>query len=237
MGNNAVFVTHLLFPGPAFYSGPPFAGRRSMNTRLYLFLAASLLLGGCIRTDRYEPQPQPQQYEFVEDFNNNARNWAFYDPANNAEVQITGGKLKYTYYPSGTGSNTVAVNTGSRLNTDFSIQTGIRNNNAMGLVFGVSPSSYGYSFFIDPNGYFAIYDEGDASHAPQTLIDWAASNAIGSGWNDLELTQQNGYWTGYCNGVQLFAIASRPLYGQQVGFIVLDHTTGYADYLYLQWWQ
>lgn len=208
-----------------------------MKKGLYIPLVVSLFLGGCIRTDYYEAQPQPRLYEFVEEFNNNARNWAFYDAYNNAEAQITGGKLKYTYYPSGTGSNTVAINTGARLNSDFNIQTSIRNNNAMGLVFGVAPSSYGYSFFIDPGGYFAVYDEGDASNAPQTIINWTSSSAISSGWNDLELEQKNGYWTGYCNGVQLFTIASRPLYGRQIGYIMLDQTTGYADYLYVQWWE
>lgn len=208
-----------------------------MKTWLYFPLLSVLLLGGCIRNEYYEPTPQPQRYEFVENFNNNARNWAFYDAANNAEAQISGGQLKYTYYPAGTGSNTVAINTGARLNTDFLIQTSIRNNNAMGLVFGVSPGAYGYSFFIDPNGYFAVYDEGDATHAPATIIDWTASSAISSSWNDLELEQKNGYWTGYCNGTQLFTIASRPLYGQQIGYILLDQTTGYADYLYVQWWE
>jgi len=210
---------------------------QDMKRALYFLFPASLLLGGCFHTDNYNVQPQPQLYEFAEDFNNNARNWAFYDAGNNAEAQITGGLLKYTYYPSGSGSNTVAINTGARLNSDFTIQTSIRNNNAMGLVFGVSPSSYGYSFFIDPNGYFAVYDEGDASHAPQTIINWTASGAIGSGWNDLELEQQNGYWTGYCNGTQLFTISARPFYGSQIGYILLDHTTGYADYLYVQWWE
>ena len=68
------------------------------------------------------------------------------------------------------------------------------------LVFGVSNTEYGYSFFIDDKGYFAVYNEGNANIPVKTILDWQYNAAIVSGWNSVEIEQHNGYWTGYVNG-------------------------------------
>ena len=199
---------------------------------------AILIFSGCYRDNRYNPPPDTTPassgyaYFFNDDFNSNQHNWAFDDNANDAHVSIRNGQLKYTYYPLNPGTNTVAISTGARLTGNFSIQTSLQTNNAMGLVFGVSPQEYGYSFFIDNAGHFAIYDEGNATIAAAVIQDWTASAALSrAGFNKLELEQYNGTWTGYANGSRLFSIPAKTLYGEQVGFIVLDGTTGYADYL------
>jgi hypothetical protein len=122
-----------------------------------------------------------------------------------------------------------------RTTRDFDIQTRFRSNNAMAMVFGVSPSDYGYSFFIDDRGYFALYDEGTSSIKPQAILDWSQSSAVRSGWNDVELEQVGNAWVGYINGAQVFQLPARTLYGTQVGFMTLANTSGDADYLDIKW--
>src|SRR5206468_47440 len=105
----------------------------------------------------------------------------------------------------------------------------------MGLVFGVSNNDYGYSFFIDDKGYFAIYKEGNSTTPAKAILDWQYSSAIRTGWNDIELEQTGNYWTGYANGTKLFEIPAQYLAGSKIGYIVLAGTSGQADYLTVQW--
>lgn len=211
-----------------------------MKSKLFLLLIATItLLASCRKSTYYEPTPTPPpvgyQYSFNDDFNYDAHNWSFSDPDNEAYVNISGGKLNYYYNPVNDGTNTVAINTGVNIRKDFLIQTRISSDNAMGLVFGVSNSDYGYSFFIDDQGYFAIYKEGDADHAAKTIMDWQYNAAIQTGWNDIELEQVGDYWLGYANGVKLFEIPAQYMAGSKIGFIVLAGTNGKADYLTVQW--
>jgi hypothetical protein len=208
---------------------------------LLLVPAASLVFTSCIKNEYYttEPQPNPQpvgyQYVFDDNFNYDAHNWSFNDPANSAYVSIQNGLLNYSYHPVTSGTNTVAVATGMNTGSDFLIQSRIKSDNAMGLVFGVSNSNYGYSFFIDDNGSFAVYSEGNSATPVKTIIDWQYSSAIQAGWNDIEVEQVGNYWKGYINGTKVFEIQAQYLGGSKVGFIVLAGTTGYADYLTVQW--
>ena len=200
-----------------------------------IVLLLTLGLSSCVyREDDYNVQPVGYQYSFVDDFNNDYNHWTFSDNAHGAYVRISGGQLHYDYNPSDNGTNTVAVSTGMRTDYDFDISTRIRSNNAMAMVFGVSPSDYGYSFFIDDRGYYALYDEGTASIKPQALIAWTSST-IRSGWNDVELEQVGDSWIGYINDVQVFRIQAQRLYGNQVGYMVLANTAGDADYLDVKW--
>ena len=210
----------------------------------FSFVAAALLLmlaalSGCRPNGYYEATPQPPQpMAFEENFLDNRANCVFRDAANNAEAAIAGGLLRYTYYPTNPGSNTVAINTGAAFNGSWTISTRMRTNNYVGLVFGVSPERYGYSFFLDPiDKKFAVYDEGASGQAPVALLDWTASATIHADWNNVEVTQQGGMWTGYINGTQVFTMAARPLVAEQVGFIVLENTTAEADYLRVEWQQ
>jgi hypothetical protein len=207
---------------------------------LALVLAGSLLLTSCIKNEYYETNPNTQQpigYQniFDDNFDYDAHNWSFSDASNDAYVSVGGGRLKYEYNPPGEGTNTVAINTGVNVNRDFLIQSRISSNNAMGIAFGVSNSDYGYSFFIDDQGYFAVYREGNASTPVKTIIDWQYNAAILTGWNNIEFEQVGNYWLGYVNGTRLFEIPAQNLYGSKTGFITLAGTTGYADYLTVQW--
>lgn len=202
-------------------------------------LITSFLLSSCVKNEYYtaEPDPPPVGYAhiFNDEFNFDAHNWSFSDPANEAYVDITGGTLRYSYTPPNDGTNTVAIDPGADLDYNFLIQTRIKSDNTMGLAFGVSNSDYGYSLFIDDQGYFAVYKEGNANTPVSTIMDWQFSSAIRAGWNDVELEQIGGYWIGYANGTKLFEIPSRNLRGYKVGFIVVDNTVGYADYLTIKW--
>lgn len=204
-----------------------------------LSILAVLLIAGlssCVyHNDNYDVQPVGYQYSFIDDFNNDHNQWSFRDDGNNASVYISGGLLHYDYIPGYSGTNAVAVNTGLYTNHDFDIQTRFRSDNAMGMVFGVSPNEYGYSFFIDDRGYFAVYDEGNASIKPIALLDWTASGSIRAGWNDIELQQLGNSWVGYINGAQVFQIPARTLYGSQVGYEVVANTAGDADFLDVKW--
>ena len=130
------------------------------------------------------------------------------------------------------GTHEAVVTTSANFNRDFLIQTRIKSNYAMALIFGASGSSYGYSFFIDEAGYFAVYKEG---YHPEVILDWQRSSAINSGFNDVEIEQINDYWYGYINGVKVFQTPARVLSGSKTGFMVLANTTGYADYLTVKW--
>lgn len=205
----------------------------------FSILALLLTLGfsSCvIRDDDYDVQPAGYQYSFVDDFNNDYNQWSFRDNANHASVYISNGQLHYDYHPADNGTNTVAVSTGMRTARDFDIQARFRSDNAMAVVFGVSPGGeYGYSFFIDDRGYFTVYDEGTSSIKPQAILDWSQTSAIRQGWNDVELEQVGNSWVGYINDVQVFKIPARTVYGTQVGFMVLANTAGDADYLDVRW--
>lgn len=210
-------------------------------------LATLLILGlgfftmtSCVTNEYYNVEPdQPQtgyQYVFDDNFDYDAHNWSFSDPSNAAYVSVRSGLLKYTYLPVNAGTNTVAINTGASVYRDFLVQTSIRSDYAMGLVVGVSNSHYGYSIFIDNDGYFAVFDEGGANVSVATIIDWKYSTAINKGgWNDVEFEQVGNYWYGYINGQQVFELPAKYLDGSKIGYIVLDGTTGYADYMTVKW--
>ncbi len=201
---------------------------------------ATMFLTSCVKNEYYETTPDPQpvgyKYAFDDNFDFDANNWSFSDAGNSAYVSVRNGLLKYSYLPVNDGTNTVAINTGAVLTRDFLIQTSIRSDYAMGIAFGVSSNDYGYSLFIDDEGYFALYKEGNANTQVQTIIDWQESNSIISGgWNDVEIEQVGNYWLGYVNGTKIFEIPAKYLAGDQIGYIVLAGTTGYADYLTVQW--
>ena len=212
---------------------------KSMKYVAGLVLAAffSLSFTGCIieDDDYYDPHPnQPNGYQqsFTEDFNKDTRGWTFDDEVDSAYGLVANGWYKMVDY-STFGSNHVAVvTTGANTDRNFLIKTSMKTNGAMGLIFGASNSSYGYSFFIDETGYFAVYKEGAV---PDPVISWTKSSNISSEWNDIEIEQVADYWYFYINGVKVYQTPARVLAGSQMGFMVLANTSGFADYLTVKW--
>jgi len=203
-----------------------------------LALVAMLSLGftGCIiddDDDYYNPNP-PAGYRntFNEDFNDDNRGWTFDDSKDSAYGFVANGYYKMVDY-SKLGSNHVAVApTGANTSGDFLIKTRMNTDNAMGLIFGASNNSFGYSIFIDQAGYFAVYKEGAN---PDPVINWTQSSSIKSGANDIEIEQVADYWYLYINGVKVSQTPARVLAGAQMGYMVLANTTGQVDYLTVKW--
>jgi len=197
----------------------------------------SLGFTGCIikNDDYYHHNPNPPsgyQHVFTEEFDDDRRGWTYDDSKDSSYAFVANGYYKMVDY-SKRGSNHVAVvTTGANVNRDFLIQSRIHTDNAMGLIFGASGKTYGYSLFIDKTGYYAVYKEG--LH-PDPVIDWSYSGNIRSGWNDIEVEQVGDYWYFYINGVKVNQTPARVLSGSQMGFMVLANTVGQVDYLQVKW--
>ncbi len=201
---------------------------------IVILLAAGFT--GCIKnrnTDYYHPNP-PQSYQriFTEEFDHDNKGWTFDNRADSAYGLVANGYYKMVDY-SVLGSNHIAVaTTGASYNRNFLIQTRMKTDHAMGLIFGVSGNSYGYSLFIDDLGYYAVYKEGVN---PEAIIEWQYTDNMKTGWNDIEVEQISDYWYFYINGVKVAQTPARVLTGSETGFMVLGNTTGYADYLTVRW--
>jgi hypothetical protein len=213
--------------------------RISYTSLLLLVVLFSLAFTGCVIKDDgyYDPPPQQTGYQYIfnEDFTNDTRGWAFDDQPDSAYALVSNGYYKFVDYSYTGGYHMAVIPTGANTARDFLVQTRLRSNYAMALIFGASNSDKGYSFFIDEQGYFAVFKEGTTV---QTIVDWQQSSAIHTGtssWNDVELEQVGNYWYGYINGVKVFQIQAGYLSGAQFGFMVLANTTGYADYLTVKW--
>jgi len=210
--------------------------RIKYTSTLLLVALFSVVFTGCIYNDNdyYEPDPQPvgYQYSFNEEFTVDKRGWAFDDQADSAYALVTGGVYRFVDYSRTGGTHIAAVPTGANVDRNFLVQTRMKSDYAMALIFGASNNSFGYSFFIDEAGYFAVFKEGAS---PQKIVDWTHSSVINRNWNDVELEQVGDYWYGYINNTQVFKIPARILSGTQFGFMVLAGTTGEADYLTVKW--
>lgn len=202
----------------------------------------SIFASSCVRDNG--PQPYvPQQYTYTEEFNNNSRGWAFEDPANLAYGEVSNGTYKFVYNDNLDQAYYVSKDIGFNRYNDFTIQTRIGSNNNMGLLFGDNSAAhaYGYSFTVDYDGYYALYDEGGNGYGGNiTPIISPETNGyvkINGDWNELRLEQRGGRWIGYINNVQVFNIQAQNLKGTNVGFVDIPLTEGEADYLQVDWLQ
>ncbi|WP_118950249.1 family 16 glycoside hydrolase [Taibaiella helva] len=188
------------------------------------------------------PYPAVQR-SFVEEFYDNRMGWEFADPANNAYGEVNNGIYMFDYNDDFTEAYYVSKLIGFNRYSDFTIYTRIRSNNNMGLLFGDNSSvgSYGYSFTIDYDGYYALYDEGGNGYGPdvQTIVAPTTNNRVvpNGGWNDLRLEQRGDRWIGFVNDVQVFNVPAQNLLGTNVGFVDVKNTQGDADYLQVDWWE
>jgi hypothetical protein len=217
-----------------------------MKTGKYTILALGLLIAGssltsCVRNDYYNTEPDNNhnntgyQNEFYDDFSSDRYNWGFGSPQDSAYANVQNGVLQFVNYALA-GLQTAVVNTGASFNRDFSVSAKIKSDNKMGIIFGASTNSYGYSFSIDSMGRFELYNEGSQNMAGSFILNWTPSTAITPGaWNILKVEQIGNNWTGTINGVQVFDVAAQSINGSQCGFILLPNTVGYADDLDVKW--
>jgi hypothetical protein len=122
-------------------------------------------------------------------------------------------------------------------NNNFVIESRIKSDYQMGVIFGNSGDNYeyGYSFVIDNGGWFIVYKEGNVTTNVTVLKEWTANSAINNNWNKVVIEQRSGYWIFSINGYEVHQMAARPLSGSYCGFILLPETQGYADYLTVNW--
>ncbi len=205
---------------------------KTMKTISAISMLALVTIGfsSCYKEDYNQPQP----VGYNDDFDYDKLGWSFTDNPNAAYASIGNGLYKLSFHAIGGQSYSNAKVIGYSTAYDFLIQTRIKSDNQMGLLFGGSSNSDGYSFFIDDyTKQFAVFKESDV--APTTIINWQSSSSIQNDWNDLELEQVGDYWYGYINNAKVFQIQSNYLSGSRTGFIVVGNTTGYADYLTVKW--
>lgn len=207
-------------------------------------LIFGLGLSACVRDTG--PQPgypdYPQYYSFVEEFSNDRNDWSFNDPANYAWGDVGGGTFLMEYDDDWSSAYYISKDiSGVNYRDDFTIYTRIGSNNNMGLLFGYNynTGSYGYSFMVDYDGYYALYDEGGNGYGPnvEELVPPTTGNFVnfGGDWNDLRLEQRGNRWLGFINDVQVFNIPAQQIKGRSAGFILMPYTQGEADYLQIDW--
>ncbi len=221
-----------------------------MKKTTLLYAAIALIglstLTSCVRNDYYTVDPvdntnnnnnnNPDPYKFNEEFSSDQRGWAFGSSADSTYAFVSGGMLEFINY-SVLASNTQVVNTNGDFSGNWLIETRIKSDNDMGVIFGNSGNQYeyGYSFVLNNGGYYVVYKEGNANTDITVLKNWTANNAINSNWNDVTIEQKNGYWIFMVNGYEVYQMEARPINGKYCGFIVLPQTQGYADYLTVSW--
>jgi len=208
---------------------------------LLLVLSAGLL-SSCSKSDYSIPATPAQaayQNDLRDDFNSDTHNWSYTNTTNNSSIYISDGYLFYTYHPSTTvpGNIQQGISTSISSSANFRLETSITSDNVMGLFFGANDTAKGFSFKVDMvNGRYALYNEGDTTHAPLPIYGWTTSNRINvNGFDTLRLEQVGDVWNGYINSTQIFYTTARPLLGDSVGFIIAPGTNGQADYLDIKW--
>lgn len=213
-----------------------------------LMLSAALILGmsACTPDNRRYPvpsNPQPQEYAFIEDFDNDANGWSFADPVNYAYGVVSDGTFKFDYNDDLYEAYYAAMFVGFNPYNDFTIESRIGSNNNMGILFGYDDQkgSYGYSFMIDVYGYYSLYDEGGNGYGGdiQELVSPTTGNFVNPNgdWNDLRIEQRGNRWYGYVNEVQVFDIQAQNMVGTGVGFVNVSLTQGEADYFDVHWFE
>lgn len=213
--------------------------------RIYLLAAmmGMLVLTSCYRETVIVPDYQVTEYTFVEDFNNNKNKWAFNDPTNYAYGEVSQGTFKFEYLDDYYQAYYRTVDPGFNPNDDFLVEARIGSDNMMGIIFGQNyyRERYGYSFTVDYDGYFALYDEGGNGFGLdiQEIIPPTYTNAINKygDWNTVTIKQSGNIWIGYINDYEVFRIEAQPLYGNGFGFVVVPWTIGEADYIDAIWYR
>jgi hypothetical protein len=128
---------------------------------------------------------------------------------------------------------------------DFTISSGLVTNGNTGILLGYNsdPNSNtnGYSFTIDVNGNYALYDLGGNGNSNSMVAIVPPTTApfvnLNQQWNDLRLEQRSGQWIGFVNNNQVFSIQAPPMADNEIGFIDFTNSDSGSDYLQVEWLQ
>lgn len=218
--------------------------KKSLILNVALFTAL-LFVSSCYPDKQRNPQPQypVQEYVFDEEFNNDQNGWSFADPANLAYGVVSNGTFKFDYNDYLFEAYYVPKYFGFNADNDFSIEARIGSNNNMGVLFGYDDQkgAYGYSFTIDYDGYYALYDEGGNGYGADltTLVEPETRNFVrpNGDWNDVKIIQRGHQWIGYVNNIQVFTVQAQNIVGTGIGFVDVAQTQGEADYLEVHWYE
>jgi len=219
-----------------------------MKRLLYTTLAScALFLTSCIKNDYWvNPNPEPprlNRYQYVDEFDDNRGDWNFVDGANSAYGVITNGTFKFDYNSNTSQAYYVSKNIVFNSYNDFVLESKIGSDNNFGILFGYDArqGSYGYSFTVNYNGQFALYDEGGNGYGPdiQEIIRPTYDNAVrrNGDWNTVRIDQVGNRWIGYVNNIQVFNIQARNLKAGSIGFVAVPFTKGEADYIQADWYE
>ena len=207
-----------------------------------LALLGTSLFTSCEQKNYYQVEPNNNNnnnnntgypYSFDEEFNGaDHYNWTFTSATDSAYASISNGNYQIVNYSFSNFINSI-VATNANTSGNFTVQTRIKSNNMMALVFGASSSDYGYALYVDSMGYYSLYKEGSNSVAATVIIPSTQDTlyATKKDWNTLEVDQVNGNWTGFINGTQIFQMTARTVSGSSFGFKLVPGTVGYADFL------
>ena len=213
---------------------------------LSIALLALILATASCRPDRIRdnnPQPSYQEYVFDEEFNNDRNGWGFADQVNYAYGVVSNGTFKFDYNDNYSDVYYAAKFFGFNPYNDFSIAARIGSDNNMGVLFGYDDqnNTYGYSFMVDYDGNYYLYDEGGNGYGPnpELLVGPETGNFVNAygDWNDIKIVQSGNRWLGYINGVQVFNIDAQNMNGSGIGFVDAAQTHGEADYLEVHWYE
>lgn len=187
--------------------------------------------------------PRLVAYQYTDEFNNNSGNWNFADGQNLAYGVISNGTFKFDYNDDGSQAYYVSKDIIFNYTEDFSVETRIGSDNNFGLLIGydANSGSYGYSFTVDYDGNFALYDEGGNGFGSEIteVVAPQFSNAVkmDGDWNVVRIDQVGNRWIGYVNDREVFRIPSRDLKAGSLGFVCIPFTKGEADYIQADWYE
>lgn len=213
-----------------------------------LITGAALLtlgLGSCTKNN-YHGDNFGQRlvaHQYVDEFNNNSGRWNFADGNNLAYGVISDGTFKFDYNDNGAQAYYVSKDIVFNYTEDFSVETRIGSDNNFGLLIGydIDNGSYGYSFTVDYDGNYALYDEGGNGYGSEIteIVAPAYSNAVNRNgdWNVVRIDQVGNRWKGYVNNREVFNIPAENLSAGSVGFVCIPFTKGEADYIQADWYE
>lgn len=214
-----------------------------MKKLSYLLLILLVLTATACRKRTYTTGPVLQPYSFIEDFDNNRNDWQFSDGRNLAYGIISNGTFKVDYNDNLLEAYYVSKSIRFNTYNDFTLTSRIGSSRNMGLLFGYNGNTgaYGYSFTVDYNGNYALYDEGGNGYGANIYAIVPPTNQAfvrrNGDWNDLRIEQRGRQWIGYINGNQVFSVPSQSLKAGSVGFVVEANTQGEADYIQADWYE